>query len=154
MKIFGRRKLWWLTQFAKFQYRVARGDGLTNSIFGKFKVFFTTIMTLGTGEIVVKGWLGISLLDHIPPWILVAIPIGALISDYLVGLIDEKWIKFMHIESEIKQRRGLDLWQKEMMERIKNIEKEVSPKEYKEIHESFIVEGKKQRKVIDDNGGK
>ena len=119
MKLFGRRKLWYLTQFAKFQYRIGRGDALQGMVLGKIKALAYGVITLGTGEIVISKWFDVSILDHIPWWALVFIlPIITTALDYFFGWLDEKKINLMQIEAEIMMRRQLNPWEYEKMEMV------------------------------------
>lgn len=127
-EIFGKRRRWYLVQFAKFQYRTADGNNLKNFFFGKFRATFTAIIVLGTGEIVAQGWWNFSILQYIPWWIVfIALPIIDLITDYYVGELNEKKIKLMQIQAEIIKRRGIDRWEKRKMDILEEMHKKTCP---------------------------
>ena len=148
MKLFGHRKYWWLTQFAKFQYRIGRGDSLQQMVFGKIRAITYAIITMGTGTIVVEGWFNINILDYVPWWVvIIVLPIVATALDYFFGWLDEKHINLMQIQAEIIPRRGLDPWQAEIMNRLKSIEKKVNPKKYKERHKTYMDEERIDKQI-------
>ena len=140
MTIFNHRLRWYLTKYAKFKYRIGRGNTLGDFFYGKVKTLLYGIMTLGTSEIVSQGWWDFSILQHIPWWVLVLIPILETIKDYYLGLLDEKKLNLWQIENEITLRKKISPWETEKMDRIKNIEKKIAPENYKENHKTYMEE--------------
>ena len=137
MRIFKQRLRWYYIKFAKFRYRVAYGDGLKSFFQSKFDSFLKYFTALGAGEIAINKWFDISMLDYIPWWVMIVVPLIDTVSDYYFGEFAEKR-KLMQIEAELMRRREIDPWEKEKMDRLIDIQRRVAPDTLSKKYKTYV----------------
>jgi len=139
MKIFGHRLRWYAEKYVAFEYMCAEGNGLTNFLWSKIKNIFIYFGLLGGTEIAGTKIFGISLLSYIPGWLVLCIPVIELVKDFLFGILSRRKLKIMQIKVEWRQRKGLDTWEKEKMDMIRELHAKECPNSTIK-HEGYVEE--------------
>ena len=143
MNVFGKRRRWYLEKLARFNYISARGNSLDNIFVGRAKGIGEWIKLAASGEIIARFGFNISLIKNIPIEAIIAIPLAIWIWEFLIGLYDVKKMKLYQIEQEIQLRDRMNPWAIEQMERIKDIQRAISPKTVDKKYESYVEKQKK-----------
>ena len=137
MVILGREGSWYRNKFVDYKYYLSQGE----MIFGEIESLITSG---GIGGIIVlmverySGWL--------MPWQMVIVLVLALrVLKVFVGRLDKKYLKLGQAMAEYGQRKQINLFEMEKMERLKNVEKKVAPETYKEKYKSYLFDNKDEQ---------
>ncbi len=142
MYIFKRRLRYYLEKYFAFQTTCGEGDAMFSMLWDKVKTMITYGGILSTGAAGAEV-LGVEVFNYLPSWLgwvkefvytylkifiplFLFSPLIELVKDYFLGRFSKR-IGYWQLKLEWLQRKGLDPWEAEKMDRIKSIEAKVSP---------------------------
>jgi len=123
MRILGKRARWYWEKIERFNYIAGRGNTLTNMFTGRFKGLMEAGTLIAAVEIIAQFGYDTSFIKAVPLWVIFAFAIGMQIFEFLLGLLDVKKMKSYQISLEVMLRDGINPWETEKLERIKDTQR-------------------------------
>ena len=148
MKIFHKKTEWtldwFLDKYVAFEQIVSEGNSVMGLFWSKAKNIITYTLVVSGISVGAEKGLGMEIFSQLPSWlqwaegmayfifqkaifILPAIPILELVKDFYLGLWSRKH-HYWHKKAEWLMRKGINTWEKEKMDRLREIHAKQCPK--------------------------
>ena len=134
---------YFLNKYVAFENIVAEGNSVLGLFWSKAKNIITYALIVSGISVGAEQGLGMEIFSQLPGWlewtkgiayfaiqkaifILPALPIMELIKDFSLGLWSRK-VHYWHKKTEWAVRKGLNTWEKEKMDRLREIHAKECP---------------------------